>query len=195
MAAASGAGRLSKSAVDWAKFAQKVPKDDITSFHAFKNLSERYVARVQSLPEQLPSLDFAGYKTRAGAKAAIVGKFETEYKALAAKIPYPKAEQTLKEIDAQEAAEKTATDNWVKESSGRVDDLNKKLSWWDTIPPLEQLSEQEWMYYFPGSYHDYKKQGHFADIFGYDPDKAQYQMNYRVETWKHPDMDSPDTGH
>ncbi len=45
-AAAAGAGkRIVKSSIEWGKFAQKVPKDEMGNFQAFKSRSDHYVAR------------------------------------------------------------------------------------------------------------------------------------------------------
>ncbi len=47
MAAAAGAGkRIARSSVEWAKFAQKVPKEELSNFQSFKARSDYYVARL-----------------------------------------------------------------------------------------------------------------------------------------------------
>lgn len=39
------AARISKSSMDWARFAQLVPKHDVPQFNAFKAKSDGYLVR------------------------------------------------------------------------------------------------------------------------------------------------------
>lgn len=155
MAAAAGAGkRIAKSSVQWGKFAQKVPKDELPSFQVFKARSDHYVARVQSLPEELPSLDWGAYKKRAPAMASAIDQLQKHYQAL--QIPYPKADAQLSAIDAQHKEEVKNLKQWVEESKARVVEAQESLAKIESIPPLDHLTPQEYMEYFPGSIRDQK---------------------------------------
>lgn len=75
------ARRLSKSAIDWVKFAELVPKDQTPNFAALRSKSDNYVRAVHELPENLPAIDFSLYKNRIG-NPKIAEEFEQKYKAL-----------------------------------------------------------------------------------------------------------------
>jgi len=68
--------RVAKSAIDWAKFEKLVPKPDANEFQLFKTRSMTYVNRVSTLPDALPSIDWAQYKRRTKAFAGVVEDFE-----------------------------------------------------------------------------------------------------------------------
>ena len=81
------ARRVTGTALDWAKFAEKIPASQKASFQAFKQKHDGYLRAVNSLPEQAPKIDFAAYKNKI-AVAGMVEDFQKKYEAL--DIPYPK---------------------------------------------------------------------------------------------------------
>lgn len=92
----AAARRLSKTTIDWAKFAEKIPKDEWGHFQQLKAKAEGFVSksvwipmtvivymliafvfsRVATYPEALPEIDFKQFKSRAGAMASVVEQFE-----------------------------------------------------------------------------------------------------------------------
>lgn len=58
------ARRVSKSSLDWAAFAKKIPENQKTSFNAFKAKQDEHVRRIAALPENLPKIDWNAYKGR-----------------------------------------------------------------------------------------------------------------------------------
>jgi len=179
---ASAAKRVARSAIDWAKFAQKVPKEELLNFQAFKSRSETYVTRVQSLPEALPSLDFGAYKSRYPSLAAIIDNFEKQYKSY--QIPYPKPKDEINQIAQQEQAEKADTEKWIVDSNKRFELFKKDLAKWEIVPPFDHMCEQEWEYYFPGTYPSGNKEGFFLgipDVEECKPENLPYQSDYRYE--------------
>ncbi len=68
------ARRIAKSSVDWAELANKIPAAQRPAFNAFKNKTDGYVRNISVLPENLPKIDFAGYK----AKITVAGKSERQ---------------------------------------------------------------------------------------------------------------------
>lgn len=86
--AMAGAARISKSAVDWAKFAKLVPQEESGLFATLKGKVDANVTRVASLPEALPKIDFAKYKSAVPVHAAVIDDFAAQYAKVA--VPYPK---------------------------------------------------------------------------------------------------------
>jgi len=140
--------RLSKTAVDWSKFAKAVPKEDLGKFQAFKHKSDNYVARVIGLPESLPDLDFAQYKSRAGAVVAVVEQFEKQYKALSVVYPQDK-KNGLAAIDQEKVANEAVLKGWLKESSARLAAYEAGVARWNNMPSLDHITKEEWNTYFP----------------------------------------------
>lgn len=56
--------RVAVSSIDWAEFAKKIPAAQRPAFNALKNKQDAYVRRISALPENLPKIDFASYKTK-----------------------------------------------------------------------------------------------------------------------------------
>ena len=52
--------------------------------------------------------------------------------------------------------QKQELEQFVKQSEGAVAEAQEALKRWDAIPPVEQLSHQEWQLYFPGLRPDMK---------------------------------------
>ena len=64
------ARRVTATAVDWAKFAEKIPAAQKPAFNALKNKTDAHIRKLAALPESLPKIDFANYK----AKIAVAGE-------------------------------------------------------------------------------------------------------------------------
>jgi hypothetical protein len=48
--------RVATTAIDWAKFALAVPKEEVPSFNALKGRNDQYRVRLSSLPGELPKV-------------------------------------------------------------------------------------------------------------------------------------------
>ncbi|MBN3274129.1 ATP5H synthase, partial [Polyodon spathula] len=90
--------RVALKAIDWMAFAERVPPNQKMMFNALKTRSDAVAARLSSLPEKPPVIDWSYYKT-AVAKAGMVDEFEKKFTAL--KIPEAADTETSK-INAQE---------------------------------------------------------------------------------------------
>merc|ERR1712241_624554 len=85
------ARRVTSTAVDWVKFADKIPAAQQTAFAAFKNKHSEYLKAVNALPEAAPKIDFAAYANKI-AVSGLVEEFQKKYESL--EIPYPKENLT-----------------------------------------------------------------------------------------------------
>merc|ERR1712038_1996327 len=80
------AKRVSTTAINWGELAKKIPDGQRVAFQALKVKQDGYLRAINSLPEQLPAIDWAVYKERVA--PAIVDDFQKKYEAL--QIPSPK---------------------------------------------------------------------------------------------------------
>uniref|UniRef100_A0A131XQ20 ATP synthase subunit d, mitochondrial n=1 Tax=Hyalomma excavatum TaxID=257692 RepID=A0A131XQ20_9ACAR len=139
------ARRISKSAVNWAAFAERVPDNQKQFFQALKARSDGYLRRVLSLPENPPPIDFAMYRSRLG-NPALVEQFEKSYKAF--KVPFPK-EHLMPVIDDEENAAKEETETFIVESNERIEQYKKELARYEAMIPALHMTMEDFIEYFP----------------------------------------------
>ncbi|CAG0893823.1 unnamed protein product [Darwinula stevensoni] len=164
------ARRITKSAIDWATFAERVPPEQKVQFFAFKGKSDLYLRKMLSLPEKPPTLNFEAYKTRV-ANAAAVDKLKKQYEAV--KIPYPENKYSTKIDQLEKEAEKETMD-FISASNARIHEYEKELSKWNTMIPLEQMTLQELHTSFPHLAHDPNNPTYY-------PHEPEYQPGYRAD--------------
>uniref|UniRef100_A0A3P9D383 ATP synthase subunit d, mitochondrial n=1 Tax=Maylandia zebra TaxID=106582 RepID=A0A3P9D383_9CICH len=90
--------RAALKAIDWTAFAERVPPNQRTMFNNLKTRSDAIAAKLTSLPEKPPAIDWSYYRSVV-AKAGMVDEFEKKFSAL--KVPEPVDTQTAI-INAQE---------------------------------------------------------------------------------------------
>merc|ERR1711976_753486 len=88
------ARRISKSAVDWVAFADRIPGSQKDAFRALKHKSDEFMSRLHQHPESMANIDFAFYRQRL-ANPALVDEMEKGFKALS--IPYPTDPDNIKQ--------------------------------------------------------------------------------------------------
>jgi F-type H+-transporting ATPase subunit d len=141
------ARRITKSAVDWAKLADKVPANQKDCFRAFKGRSDMFVARVNRYPAEAAAIDFSAYKSKLSNKA-LVDKFEKAYAAVS--VPYPSdSGNTLAAIDASEQEQNEKTAEYIRGVMARLDDARSLLDNIGSVPPLEKMTAEMYWDYFP----------------------------------------------
>ena len=104
------ARRVSKTAVEWTAFSERIAPSKRESFRKFISLNDKFLGGVHQYPEQIPKIDFYHYKSRLANKA-IVAEFEKAYAGV--NVPYPKdPEGWMSKIEGVEksAAEALKTD-------------------------------------------------------------------------------------
>ncbi|XP_070380051.1 ATP synthase subunit d, mitochondrial [Dermacentor albipictus] len=139
------ARRISKSAVDWAAFAERVPPNQKQFYQALKAKSDGYLRRVLSMPENPPPIDFAMYRAKLG-NPALVEQFEKSYKAFS--VPFPK-EHVTPDIDAQEQSAKKEVENFISESNNRIAGYKKELARFEAMIPALHMTMEDFVDYFP----------------------------------------------
>ncbi|XP_014840173.1 PREDICTED: ATP synthase subunit d, mitochondrial [Poecilia mexicana] len=137
--------RVALKAIDWLAFAERVPSNQRVMFNALKTRTDAISAKLASLPETPPAIDWSYYRS-AVAKAGLVDEFEKKFKAL--QIPEPVDTQTSK-INAQEVeANKSALD-FVEKSKVRVVEYEKELEKFKNMIPFDQMTIEDLNEAFP----------------------------------------------
>ncbi|XP_032995162.1 ATP synthase subunit d, mitochondrial [Lacerta agilis] len=147
------ARRFTLKAVDWMAFAERVPPNQKPMFNALKTRSDTLAAKLASLPENPPTIDWAFYKT-AIAEKGMVDEFEKKFKAL--KIPEPVDTQSAK-IDAQEKEADKSAAAFIQASKQRIVEHEKELQKIRSMIPFEQMTVDDFQDAFPESRLDKEK--------------------------------------
>ncbi|ELT87682.1 hypothetical protein CAPTEDRAFT_98593 [Capitella teleta] len=71
------ARRVSKSAVDWAAFAERVPANQKDCYRALKFKNDEFTAKVNQFPAEMAAIDFNMYRSKL-ASPALVETMEKE---------------------------------------------------------------------------------------------------------------------
>ncbi|KAM4692695.1 ATP synthase peripheral stalk subunit d, mitochondrial isoform 2-T3 [Rhinophrynus dorsalis] len=121
--------RAALKAVDWMAFAERVPPNQKAMFNALKTRSDAVAARLSSLPEKPPTIDWAYYRT-AVAKAGMVEEFEKKVKQAA---------------------------TYIQESKTRVAQYEKELEKYRNMIPFDQMTYEDLNEAFPETKLDKQK--------------------------------------
>ncbi|NXD16051.1 ATP5H synthase, partial [Nothocercus nigrocapillus] len=147
------ARRAALKAIDWAAFSERVPPGQRAMFNALKTRSDALSARLASLPEKPPAIDWAYYKA-AVAKAGMVDDFQKKFSAL--KVPEPVDTQTAK-VDAQEKEAAKSTAEYVEASKARIARYEQELQKLRSMIPFEQMTFDDLHEVFPETRLDKEK--------------------------------------
>merc|ERR1711981_573707 len=139
------ARRVTSTAVDWVKFADKIPAAQQTAFAAFKNKHSEYLKAVSALPEAAPKIDFAAYANKI-AVSGLVEEFQKKYESL--EIPYPKESLTAT-FDQLGAQKKVEYEKFVAASKANIEAHKVDMAKWEAMLPVEQMTCEESTYYIP----------------------------------------------
>ncbi|XP_029456439.1 ATP synthase subunit d, mitochondrial isoform X2 [Rhinatrema bivittatum] len=121
--------RVAVKAIDWVAFAERVPPNQKTMFNAFKNQSDAIAARLTSLPERPPAIDWDFYR-KVIAKPGMVDEFEKKSKDAAA---------------------------YVEDSKIRIIQYEKELKKFQNMIPFDQMTIEDLNEAFPETKLDKEK--------------------------------------
>ncbi|XP_069123268.1 ATP synthase subunit d, mitochondrial-like [Argopecten irradians] len=140
--------RLAKSAVNWAAFRERVSDGNLPYFKKFKLLSDTYSGKVSQLPESLPKIDFAHYKSL-GAPAAVVDSLEKAYGA--AKVAYPAdTNNNVEKLEKEFQEAKKQRQAYIAEENANIKQLNEVVEVCKkAFPPKDEWTMQLYTAYFP----------------------------------------------
>ncbi|KFV83377.1 hypothetical protein N308_10290 [Struthio camelus australis] len=145
--------RAAIKAIDWAAFSERIPSNQRATFNALKTRSDTLSARLASLPEKPPTIDWAYYKATI-AKAGMVDEFQKKFNAL--KVPEPADTQTAK-INAQEQEAAKSAAEYVQASKARIAQYEQELQKLRSMIPFEQMTFEDLNEAFPETKLDKEK--------------------------------------
>merc|ERR1712241_1080235 len=145
---ASGVGkRVATSAIDWTRAAAVCPKFQLDMLRATKAKHESFVNKVYALPEALPKIDFASYKSRLP-DPTMADRFQKAYEALS--IPYPvDKDGVMAKVEDDCAARTKKAEEFKKNVLADIALSRKFLEKMDTLPAYEEMTREMLTYYFP----------------------------------------------
>ncbi|KPP57503.1 ATP synthase subunit d, mitochondrial-like [Scleropages formosus] len=145
--------RAALKAIDWMAFAERVPPNQRNMFNNLKTRSDAIAAKLASLPEKPPSIDWSYYRS-AVAKAGMVDEFEKKFNAL--KVPQPVDTQTAS-IDLQEQEANKSAAAHVEASKARITQYEKELEKFKNMIPYDQMTIDDMNELFPETKLDKEK--------------------------------------
>ncbi|KAM4663793.1 ATP synthase peripheral stalk subunit d, mitochondrial [Discoglossus pictus] len=145
--------RAAVKALDWLAFAERVPPNQKAMFISLKTRSDTVAAKLASLPEKPPTIDWAHYRS-AVVKAGMVDEFEKKFSAVT--IPEPKDTQTEK-INAQEQESIKQATAYIQESKARMTQYENELEKFRNMIPFDQMTMQDLNEAFPETKLDKEK--------------------------------------
>ncbi|XP_015266262.1 PREDICTED: ATP synthase subunit d, mitochondrial [Gekko japonicus] len=149
--------RAALKAIDWVAFAERVPPNQKPMFNALKTRSDTLSAKLASLPESPPAIDWAFYKTTI-ARPGMVDEFEKKYKAF--QVPEPVDNETAK-VEAQEQEANKSAASYIQASKARIVQFEKELQKFKTMIPFEQMTFDDYYEAFPETKPDKEKYPHW----------------------------------
>ncbi|GFO33210.1 ATP synthase subunit d, mitochondrial [Plakobranchus ocellatus] len=170
---ASGAAkRVSKSVVDWTKFAAVCPKHQTDMLRAVKAKHDAFINKVYTLPESLPKIDFAAYKSRLP-DPAMADRFEKAYAALS--IPYPVDKNNmLKQVEEEHQENEKKVKQYVTDIQAAAKESKTFLAKIESLPKFEEMTIEMYNYYFPET--------------GYNPDRPTFWPHIEDQQPYNPDF-------
>ncbi|XP_004559554.1 ATP synthase peripheral stalk subunit d, mitochondrial [Maylandia zebra] len=145
--------RAALKAIDWTAFAERVPPNQRTMFNNLKTRSDAIAAKLTSLPEKPPAIDWSYYRSVV-AKAGMVDEFEKKFSAL--KVPEPVDTQTAIINAQEEEANKTAT-AYIEASKARIAQYEKQLEKFKNMIAFDQMTIEDLNDTFPETKLDKEK--------------------------------------
>ncbi|CAD5207551.1 unnamed protein product [Bursaphelenchus okinawaensis] len=158
----SAAKRVAQSSVNWAKLSEKLIANHQAELTKLKGQNSTFGAVVNTLPADLPKVDFAQLKKELPDHAKILDSLQKQFEAI--KIPYG---EVPKDLSAE-------VDKWVQFNEARVKlnnlkaadgaaEAKKKEEKWANAPPVEQMCLEHLPQYFPHKYADLRYEKRIPD--------------------------------
>jgi len=139
-------GRVIPAAVNWAALLKQTAPADRKLMAAFKLKSDAIAAnyaKASSFNREINWEHFANSIKAPGLVADFKAKFE------ATEIPVPSDNGLAAELEAKAAADEVAVADYIKKVDGQIEDASVTLNNIKALPPFEQMTQADVLYYFP----------------------------------------------
>ena len=172
---------VAKSAVDWTAFGKKLGPAGRDKFRTIKGTYDQNLARMTKLPENMPKIDFAYYKSRM-ASPAMAQEFEKAYESI--KVPYPTdSEGILKSLDAEGAKQADNVTKIKADLDNQVQVFRDFVAAVDTLPPWDEFTKEMYYLYFPKHAFNFDKPTLYPHTPSFQPESPNFPYNYGGKKW------------
>ena len=141
------ASRAAKK-INWTKLAEVVPAEQKAVFSAFRIKSDSIAAKIESLPENMRSINWDAYKKQLPAsKASLVDEMKKAMESV--KVSRPVGTAIADEIKSLRSEYEAELKKTSEASNMRLTTLRNKASRYTDLPDVHQMTKMEVFAAFP----------------------------------------------
>lgn len=138
--------RVIPAAVNWAQLLKQTAPADKKLMAAFKVKSDVIAGGFAKASAFNREINWAHYE-KSIAKEGLVASFKASFEATV--IPVPSDEGLTAALEARAAEDEVAVADYVKKVDGQIDNASITLNNIKALPPFEQMSQQDILFWFP----------------------------------------------
>merc|ERR1711887_83365 len=139
-------GKVIPAAVNWAQLLKQTAPADKKLMAAFKVKSDVIAGNFAKASAVNREINWAYYENAIDNKS-LVADFKAKFEAT--EIPVPSDEGRAAALEARAAQDEVAVAEYVKKVDGQIDEASVTLNNIKALPPFEQMTQQDIMFWFP----------------------------------------------
>lgn len=139
-------GRVIPAAVNWAQLLKQTAPADKKLMAAFKVKSDVITGNFAKASAVNRVINWEHYENSISNKS-LVADFKAKF--AATEIPVPSDEGRAAALEARAAQDEVAVADYVTKVDGQIDEASITLNNIKALPPFEQMTQQDIMYWFP----------------------------------------------
>ncbi|KAH7731949.1 Protein ATP-5 [Aphelenchoides avenae] len=172
--------RVSQSSVNWQRLSERLTPQHAQELARLKGQNSIYSSQVNSLPADLPKVDFAALKKQMPSHANLLDQLQKQYEAV--KVPYGTIPDKLNiEIEKWTQFNELRTKLHEQKTADGAEEAKKVEDKWAKAPPIEHFNRQHFAEYFPGLYVDYRYENNvFVDLYDHGYNRKP-ELRERIE--------------
>jgi len=139
-------GRVIPAAVNWAQLLKQTAPSDKKLMAAFKVKSDVIAGNYAKAAAFNRTINWEHYENNIS-KSGFVADFKAKFEAT--EIPVPSDEGRQAQLEAKAAADEVAVADYIAKVDGQIDDASVTLNNLKALPPFEQMTKADILYWFP----------------------------------------------
>jgi hypothetical protein len=139
-------GRVIPAAVNWAQLLKQTAPADKKLMAAFKVKSDVIAGNYAKASAVNRNINWDYFENAINNKS-LVAEFKAKFEAT--EIPVPSDEGRAAALEARAAQDEVAVADYIAKVDGQIDDASVTLNNIKALPPFEQMTQQDIMYWFP----------------------------------------------
>jgi hypothetical protein len=156
------AKRISASSVNWQKLSERLTSQHATELARLKGQNSTFSAQVNTLPADLPKVDFAALKKQMPAHSSLLDQLQKQYEAI--QIPYGTVPEKFSvEIDKWQKFNELRIKLHEAKTTDGAAEAKRVEEKWEKAPPIEHFDRQHFPEYFPHLFCDYRYERRIPD--------------------------------